>query len=599
MTRILLAVSLFLSTAFVANVMSAALPQEQFLQIYLLIQEAEKLESAGQNASAKTRYAVSQERLQKLNTNYPEWEPTIVKYRLRFCKDKLELLKDGVDVDPKQVIPPIPPEITESSADNKSPLIPITTRPDSPSEVMERAAPTSSTPLIELNDAASSSTENILEDPSTLKLRIRTLESQLADTQERLEKATTDAAQLRTRVDELEKSLSAAREGTTDEKLSSMLAENNSLKEKLATAESAIAKVQTGSGDTSVVALDEQLKKIQDQLNLSRQENEALRQTSDEFKTKLSDVQKQLDAANTKIAGLPKDDPLRKENEMMRDLIRRQQAEFERRKIASRMAIEELQALKIDSEKLKTQINLLGSPLVLLTEEESSMLRQPTAGLQVDDNGNFSAPATGANTGSSPVDAAEISSRPKVPSEFKEVAREANELFAAQKFDDAAARYQTILNVYPDSLYALSNLAVVRFQQAKYPQAEDYLKKAVKLAPQDAFSHSILGIVLYQQGKIDEAIQILTRAVALDPNDAKTRNYLGIAASQKGWQEAAEQECRKAIEIDPQYGDAHFNLAVIYATQKPPARELANRHYKRALELGIPRDESLEKILRQ
>ncbi len=599
MTRILLAVSLFLSTAFVANVMSAALPQEQFLQIYLLIQEAEKLESAGQNASAKTRYEVSQERLQKLNTNYPEWEPTIVKYRLRFCKDKLDLLKDGVDADPKQVIPPIPPEITESSDDNKSPLIPITTRPDSPSEVMERAAPTGSTPLIELTDASSSSAENILEDPATLKLRIRTLESQLADTQERLEKATTDAAQLRTRVDELEKSLSVAREGTTDEKLSSMLAENNTLKEKLASAESAIAKVQTGSGDTSVVALDEQLKKIQDQLNLSRQENEALRQTSDEFKTKLSEVQKQLDAANIKIAGLPEDDPLRKENEMMRDLIRRQQAEFERRKIANRMAIEELQALKIDSEKLKTQINLLGSPLVILSEEESSLLRQPTAGLLVDDSGNISAPATGAGTSSSPVDAAEISSRPKVPSEFKEVAREANELFAAQKFDDAATRYQTILNVYPDSLYALSNLAVVRFQQTKYPQAEDYLKKAVKLAPQDAFSHSILGIVLYQQGKIDEAIQILTRAVALDPNDAKTRNYLGIAASQKGWQEAAEQECRRAIEIDPQYGDAHFNLAVIYATQKPPARELANRHYKRALELGIPRDESLEKILRQ
>ncbi|NJK92145.1 MAG: tetratricopeptide repeat protein [Blastochloris sp.] len=351
--------------------------------------------------------------------------------------------------------------------------------------------------------------------------------------------------------------------------------------------------MQGGDGAGSVIALDEQVKKIQDQLNLSRQENEALRQTSEEFKSKLQEVQKQLDEANIKIAGLPKDDPIRLENEMMRDLIRRQQAEFERRKIASRIAMEELQSLRIDSEKLKTQITLLASPLVMLTDEEKAMLRQPSAGLVVDSGGNISAPAS--NT---VPDAAEISSRPKVPAEFKDAAREANELFAAQKFDEAAARYQTILNVYPDSLYALSNIAVVRFQQGKYTQAENHLKKAVKLSPQDDFSHSILGIVLYQQGKIDEAVQILTRAVALNPNDAKTRNYLGIAASQKGWQEAAEQECRKAIELDPQYGDAHFNLAVIYATQNPPAKELANRHYKRALELGIPRDEQLEKKLR-
>jgi Tfp pilus assembly protein PilF len=85
--------------------------------------------------------------------------------------------------------------------------------------------------------------------------------------------------------------------------------------------------------------------------------------------------------------------------------------------------------------------------------------------------------------------------------------------------------------------------------------------------------------------------------VALDPNDAKTRNYLGISSSRKGLQEAAEQECRKAIELDDSYGDAHFNLAVIYATQTPPAKELAKRHYNRALELGVPKDEELEKLI--
>lgn len=590
MTRIILALSLFLSTAFVANVMSAVLPQEQFLQIYLLIQEGEKLESANQKASARSLFKVSEERLEKLNLNYPEWEPTIVKYRLRYSKDKLESLKDAVDADLNKPAPIIPPEITQGEVTDSITATAAGTRPSSPSEIMEAAAPTGMAPVIEVSGGDSSPTT---EDPAALKQRIRTLELTLADTEEKLTKASTEAAVLRARVGELEKALTVAREGTSDEKLSNLMVENNSLKEKLSKAESTIASVQSGPGGQSIVALDEQVKKIQDQLNLSRQENEALRQTSEEFKAKLQEAQKQLDEANIKIAGLPKEDPIRKENEMMRDLIRREQAEFERRKIASRIALEELQALKIDSEKLKTQITLLASPLIILSDDEKALLRQPSAGLQVDSSGNISAPAT-----STVPDAAEISSRPKVPEEFRDAAREANDLFAAQKFDEAAARYQTILNVHPDSLYALSNIAVVRFQQGKYPLAEDYLRKAVKLSPQDAFSHSILGIVLYQQGKIDDAVQILTRAVALDPNDPKTRNYLGIAASQKGWQEAAEQECRKAIELDPLYGDAHFNLSVIYATQKPPARELASRHYKRALELGIPRDPELEKMLK-
>ena len=138
---------------------------------------------------------------------------------------------------------------------------------------------------------------------------------------------------------------------------------------------------------------------------------------------------------------------------------------------------------------------------------------------------------------------------------------------------------------------------MVRFQQQKYPEAEKVLREAVRVAPNDSFSHSVLGIVLVQQEKYDDAIQILSRAVALDPNDAKTRNYLGISSSRKGLAEAAEQECRKAIELDDSYGDAHFNLAVIYATQNPPAKELAKRHYNRALELGVPKDQELEKLL--
>ena len=59
----------------------------------------------------------------------------------------------------------------------------------------------------------------------------------------------------------------------------------------------------------------------------------------------------------------------------------------------------------------------------------------------------------------------------------------------------------------------------------------------------------------------------------------------------------AEKEFHKAIELDPNFGDAHFNLALVYATSKPPSIELARREYNTALTLGIAKDPRLEKLL--
>ena len=191
----------------------------------------------------------------------------------------------------------------------------------------------------------------------------------------------------------------------------------------------------------------------------------------------------------------------------------------------------------------------------------------------------------------------EYASKPRLPDDMRDTAQQAADLFKMQRYDDASAKYQDIIEKYPDSLYAWSNLGVVRFQQGKLPEALKALQQAVKLSPTDAFSYSNLGIVYYQMNQYENAISALERALALDPTNAKSHNYLGCACSQKGWTEVAEKEFLKAIEIDDTFGDAHFNLALVYATEKPPSMEMARRHYKRALELGISPDPRLEKLL--
>ena len=97
---------------------------------------------------------------------------------------------------------------------------------------------------------------------------------------------------------------------------------------------------------------------------------------------------------------------------------------------------------------------------------------------------------------------------------------------------------------------------------------------------------------------MDEAVNSLTKALAINPKYAMAHNYLGITASEKGWQEAALKEFQTALALDPNYGDANFNLAVIYATQKPPKKDQAQKYYNKAVKLGSEPNKKLEELIK-
>jgi Tfp pilus assembly protein PilF len=68
-----------------------------------------------------------------------------------------------------------------------------------------------------------------------------------------------------------------------------------------------------------------------------------------------------------------------------------------------------------------------------------------------------------------------------------------------------------------------------------------------------------------------------------------------VTLSHQGQSGPAETAFRKAIQVDPGYGNAHNNLAILYAGQTPPLVELARWHYQKALAAGQPRNAELEK----
>jgi Flp pilus assembly protein TadD/uncharacterized coiled-coil DUF342 family protein len=409
------------------------------------------------------------------------------------------------------------------------------------------------------------------------------------------------------------------------QRLQGVLAENSDLKQKLANAEEKVREFGKGApknGD-ELAAVKLQVAQLQKQLAETQKQNQYFAARVAELHIQLDETSNQLQ--NAKFTGVNSEETgqLAKENDLLRNIVVRERQEEARRYQAKEQMLAELDKLKIKSDALNKQIELLAEPVTKLSSEELALLRQPVVSVSEQNPGILKAsfifakksppnfdkvPEPAAKEGSvrdnggATMDGSSNAARPSdfqadVPDDLLSVARAAKESFDRGKYRVAEKHYREILTKSPKNLYALSNLGVVYLRTGKFRSAESTLKKALTVSSNDEFLRTTLGIVYYRQSKFDDALAELSQAVEINPKSATARNYLGITASQKGRPQEAEREILQAIANNPDYGDAHFNLAVILATTQPASKELAKRHYARATALGTQPDPSLEKLL--
>jgi Flp pilus assembly protein TadD len=417
------------------------------------------------------------------------------------------------------------------------------------------------------------------------------------------------------------------------QKIEALQTENTALTQKLSTAESSIAQLTAESlqKKQELDGVRGELASLKTQLASSRDQNDRSATAITDLRAQLDDKAKRLD--DLKAHGMTTDDvaKMSKENELLRSIVMRQLKDQARRVAAKQLLTDELARLEVQSDTLNHEVEELGRPTLLLSDDERALFKNPQVSVaDISDPSSMAisiaaiksksgdgpssaaggAPAapTAPQNGGAKTDAAaaggngdgpavETSFRPKVADELVPMAREAIEDFDRGHYADAENVYDKLLARDPKNPYLLSNQGVVLFRQDKLKSAEVMLKKAVAASPRDAFSQATLGIVYYRMHRYDDAISALTQAITLDPKNATAHNYLGITSSQKGWPEAAIDEMQKAIALNPNYADAHFNIAVIYATNQPPAKDRAQEHYRIATSLGATRDPTLEKLL--
>lgn len=175
----------------------------------------------------------------------------------------------------------------------------------------------------------------------------------------------------------------------------------------------------------------------------------------------------------------------------------------------------------------------------------------------------------------------------------KETGQEGMKAFLRGDWTEAHKAFLESLKINPENTRTLANLGATSLQLERFDDACDYLERALKDKPDLHSARVTLGLAYFRAEKIYQAISTLTQAVADRPSDARAHNYLAVTVLEKGWVLAAEKEFQEALSADPGFADAHYNLALIYMDRKPPAFELAHRHYQRAVDLGALSDPKL------
>jgi tetratricopeptide (TPR) repeat protein len=431
------------------------------------------------------------------------------------------------------------------------------------------------------------------------------------DTRLNLQRQTERIKQLTLERDALRKQLQTA---SPAKQLAALRTENESLKKQLAAAKSA------GPRDN----LGQQLQATRAELASQKSTNEALRLEKGVLERQLKELASKAD----KPAAPPGPADQRRADRTEAERIKRLERERDELQKKLNAANQELAKNRPPAKSSKKnpltarQVEALNARLAVLqarkvpyTPEELALFKEPrripAPPVQVVNPPKTTTEfAVASATKDTPAPVATPGKRTEPPPEPKpakksikdlppgaaSLVNEAQRAFAARHLDEAENKYLQALKLDEKSVFLLANLATIQLEQNRLSEAEANLKRALVGAPDDAFSLSLYGILKFRQEKLDEAEEALSRAAKIDPQNPETQNYLGITFSQKGLREAAEGALRKAIQLSPSYPSAHYNLAVVYATQRPPFRELARLHYQKAVSAGHPKNPDLEKL---
>ena len=160
---------------------------------------------------------------------------------------------------------------------------------------------------------------------------------------------------------------------------------------------------------------------------------------------------------------------------------------------------------------------------------------------------------------------------------YQQFTDQGNSLLKVNKFSEAKLLFEQALELKPDFVDALTNLAIAEHGLGNLNHAVRLYKDAVATDPNSALENEnkILSVIYYfSQNNIQEALEILTVLIEQSPEDALLYNMLGGCLASIGQTEMAIVNYQKALDLEPEYAiPRHMLNSLTGHTSKEPPKE--------------------------
>jgi Tfp pilus assembly protein PilF len=130
--------------------------------------------------------------------------------------------------------------------------------------------------------------------------------------------------------------------------------------------------------------------------------------------------------------------------------------------------------------------------------------------------------------------------------------------------DAAMEHYRKVLEIVPNSVVALNNLAYLLAADGKQPdEALKLAQQAKEIAPDQPMVEDTLGWALYQKGIYRTAVAHLEDAVSKSDRNPVTRYHLAMAYLRAGDRDRGLKALEAALRIDPKTAEAKMALETL------------------------------------
>jgi len=619
-------------------------PGTIYLEAYLQVEDAEKLEQGGNFAAALRKFNDAKSILDNIAREHRGWRPEVLNYRRRKVNEAINRCRKNLPSEKiDNQVPGLPNDLSPK-INNQASLL---ERRDATIKQLELARKKLQENLqktqldykkavkdLQTSQGAQASLMNELKDAQEkldsekldsaaekkLKVEIAHLQNDIALVNEsflKAKKRNTELEQELVKVKSSTDSIDAQRaelkiertrieellNGVSDNDVKKLLAENLKLKKQLSEARTEVQRLSSEKERDAeqIATLRNKIKGVEERLAAIQQENSEYQERIADLSSKLKITENNLSKALESPKG--KDSIAQAaliENKTLRSIVKRQIMQQAWRKQAKELVLEELTRQGVASRGLINQIEKLAGKGTVLTAQEQELLKESLLG----DLGKKSGLILVQGNEQQPITYPELA--PNNEGELTKVGLNENLTqyaatiaydFVKENYKECAKHYEEILKIVPANVYTIRNLGIVKMRLGENQEAEQLFKKAAQIEPENGYSYFILGVYYYRIGLDDLAIKSIDEGLKMSPENAKAHHYLGAICIKQGLRERAIKEFENVITIDPSFGDAYYNLAYLYATENPKRLDLARECYLRAQQNGTSADEAMDQAL--